>query len=71
MHELGERLDRKGPARADRRTSEMNIELRPLKESEEEIFVRENQIAFDKAAIEEFCSRRPESFCRCRIWTAG
>ena len=32
----------------------MNIELRPLKESEEEIFVRENQIAFDKAAIEEF-----------------
>ncbi len=32
----------------------MNIELRPLDKSEEEIFVRENQIAFDKAAIEEF-----------------
>ena len=32
----------------------MNMELRPLKESEEEIFARENQIAFDKAAVEEF-----------------
>ena len=32
----------------------MNIELRPLDKSEEEIFVRENQAAFDKAAIEEF-----------------
>ena len=32
----------------------MNIELRPLDKSEEEIFVRENQIAFDKAAVEEF-----------------
>ena len=35
-------------------TLEMNIELRPLDKSEEEIFVRENQAAFDKAAIEEF-----------------
>ena len=32
----------------------MNIEFRPLDKSEEEIFVRENQAAFDKAAIEEF-----------------
>lgn len=32
----------------------MNIELRPLKDSEEDTFIRENQIAFDKAAIEEF-----------------
>ena len=32
----------------------MNIELRPLKDFEEDDFVRENQIAFDKAAIEEF-----------------
>jgi len=31
-----------------------NIELRPLKKSEEELFIQENQIAFDKAAIEEF-----------------
>ena len=32
----------------------MNIELRPLDKSEEDIFVLENQAAFDKAAIEEF-----------------
>ena len=32
----------------------MNIELRPLRDFEEDAFVRENQIAFDKAAVEEF-----------------
>ena len=32
----------------------MNIELRPPDKSEEDIFVLENQAAFDKAAIEEF-----------------
>jgi len=32
----------------------MTIELRPLQKSEEDEFIRENQIAFDKAAIEEF-----------------
>ncbi len=32
----------------------MNIELRPLKEFEEEAFIRENQIAFDNAVVEEF-----------------
>ena len=32
----------------------MNIELRLLDKSEEEIFIRENQAAFDLAAIEEF-----------------
>ena len=32
----------------------MNIELRPLEAFEEETFIRENQTAFDKAAVEEF-----------------
>ena len=32
----------------------MDIELRPLDQSEEEIFIRENQAAFDLAATEEF-----------------
>ena len=32
----------------------MNIELRPLRDFEENDFIRENQIAFDKAAVEEF-----------------
>ena len=33
---------------------ELKIELRPLLQEEEETFIRENQAAFDKAAIEEF-----------------
>lgn len=32
----------------------MNIELRPLRDFEEDDFIRENQIAFDKAAVVEF-----------------
>ena len=32
----------------------MKIELRPLKDVEEEAFIRGNQVAFDKAAVEEF-----------------
>ena len=32
----------------------MKVELRPLLKSEEETFIRENQTAFDKAAIAEF-----------------
>ena len=32
----------------------MNIELRPLRVFEEDDFIRENQIAFDKAAVVEF-----------------
>jgi N-acetylglutamate synthase-like GNAT family acetyltransferase len=34
--------------------NELKIELSPLQTNEEEIFISENQIAFDKAAIEEF-----------------
>ncbi len=34
--------------------NEQKIELHPLTASEEETFIRENQVAFDKAAIEEF-----------------
>lgn len=33
---------------------ELKIELRPLLQEDEETFIRENQAAFDKAAIEEF-----------------
>ncbi len=37
----------------------MNIELRPLRDFEEDDFIRENQIAFDKAAVVEFGPRAP------------